>query len=400
MRNILHVALNDLRLHLKDRSNIFFLFLMPIAFILFFGAAFRSPEGPEKVTVTLPVINADGEFLTEGFVDALRSHSFEVTEFTPKAAADTTLDASVASFPEGFTRSILSHNKTEVTLTKLAKSNESYDFAAEARLHQALVGFLGTLARWLPAPAAGAPHAPVQVSDADKGRFFALLHEEPLVRIRSSYAGRGRPVPSGMGQSVPGMLAMFIVMTVIIGGAEALTTEKATGTLTRLATTPISRREIMTGKVMGLTLLGMTQALILIVAAQVMGQAHVMGIKFSWGSAVPGLLILLVPYSVCIACIALFAGGIFRTSQQAESVSWLIGMIMAALGGCWWPLEIVPSWLRSLGHVFPTAWAMDGMHALITFGQGIGALALPVLVLSGMALVFGVLGTRTMRVTG
>lgn len=396
MTPTLHIALNDLRLHLSDRSNVFFLFLLPVLFILFFGAVFKGGGGPERINISLPVVNGDGQFLSMAYVEALKGQNFRVDEFTPQAAADTTFGTRVATIPAGLTDSVLAHRKIDIQLTKRADSNASFDFAAEARMHQAQVGFLGSLARWLPLQ----PVAASQIDDADKGRFFAMIAEPPIVAVQPSFAGRGRPVPSGMGQSVPGMLAMFIVMTVVIGGSAALTEEKASGTLTRLATTPASRREILAGKVIGLTLLGLAQAAILMLAAEIMGRAHVLGITFTWGRAALPVALLLVPYSVCIACIALLAGGLLRTTQQAESLAWLVGMVMAALGGCWWPLEIVPPWLRGLGHLFPTAWAMDGFHSMITFGQSITALALPIGALLVMAAVTGYLGARSMRVMG
>jgi ABC-type multidrug transport system permease subunit len=64
-------------------------------------------------------------------------------------------------------------------------------------------------------------------------------------------------------------------------------------------------------------------------------------------------------------------------------------MVMAAIGGCWWPSEVMPSWLQRAAHAFPTAWAMDAFHALISFGRGAEAVLLPcaVLLLFGAACV-------------
>ena len=72
-------------------------------------------------------------------------------------------------------------------------------------------------------------------------------------------------------------------------------------------------------------------------------------------------------------------------------------MVMAALGGCWWPSEVVPRWLWRASHVFPTAWAMDAFHALISFGGGIEAVWLPALVLFGFGALFSLLGVRFLR---
>ena len=67
---------------------------------------------------------------------------------------------------------------------------------------------------------------------------------------------------------------------------------------------------------------------------------------------------------------------------------------MAAMGGCWWPSEVMPEWLRTAAHVFPTTWAMDGLHALISFGRGFEAVVFPCAVLLGFGALFSWIGAR------
>ncbi|NNM34694.1 MAG: ABC transporter permease, partial [Gemmatimonadetes bacterium] len=273
-----------------------------------------------------------------------------------------------------------------------------YDTAAEIRLHQAQVRFLGNLMRWNPPrPAEGQP-AP-ELGAVEKGRFLSLVAEPARVTIDVSHAGRGRPVPSGMGQSIPGMLTMFVVMSVLIGGSAELTKERDLGTLRRLATTTLSKTEVFGGKLAGLLLMGLAQAFILVVVSEMLGRFGLANVNFSWVGHLPGLIPLLLAFCFCIASLGIFLSGLFKTTQQAESLAWLVGMVLAGLGGCWWPLEIVPATMQTVGHLFPTAWAMDGLHALITFGDGFAGVVTPVLVLMAFGTVFALLGTRTMRIT-
>ena len=72
-------------------------------------------------------------------------------------------------------------------------------------------------------------------------------------------------------------------------------------------------------------------------------------------------------------------------------------MVLAGLGGCWWPSEVMPPWLWNVAHALPTAWAMDAFHALISFGSGLDAVVLPSTVLVGFGLLFSVLGGRFLR---
>ncbi len=57
----------------------------------------------------------------------------------------------------------------------------------------------------------------------------------------------------------------------------------------------------------------------------------------------------------------------------------------------------MPDWLWSVPHVFPSAWAMDGLHALISFGHGLKAVMIPSTALLGFGLVFSAVGARFLK---
>ena len=402
MRRILHLAVHDSRLFLMAKENFFFMFIMPVLFMVFFSVVLRG-GGYEKVKVSLQVVNRDEGFLSGAFVRQLQGEHFDLQVLT-QAQADTTDYVRRLLIPAGFTDSVLARRQVDLQFTKKSDSNIQYDAAAEVRLRQAQAGFLGALILWnhaapdSAAPAAGAL-AP-EVSAGEQERLLALIAEPSLVTVEPSHAGRGRPVPSGSGQSVPGMLAMFMLMIVMIGGSESLTREKHAGTLARLAATTCSRAEILAGKLLHLGLVGFVQALVLMAAGQAIGAIHLFGIEFTWGPNYWVVILFTIPYAFTVAGLTLFLGGIFRTTQQAESLAWLVGMVLAALGGCWWPLEVMPRAAQIAGAFFPTYWAMQALHGVVTFGRGLDAIALPSVVLIAYGLLFAWLGSRTMKVTG
>jgi len=393
MRRVWHLAVHDSRLFLAARENLFFMLVMPVMFMLFFSVVLRG-SGPTDVSISLQVVNRDAGFLGEAFVGQLKSARFNVAAVAPDAA-DTTAYIRRLTIPEAFTDSVLAHRPVDVVLTKKSDSSLEYDAAAEVRLRQAQARFLGALARWN----RGDPDDP-DVSAADRKALLALIAEQPRITVAAEFAGRGRPVPSGAGQSIPGMLAMFMVMTVAIGGSESLTREKLGGTLARLATTTYSRGEILGGKLLHLVLVGMVQAMVLMAAGQAIGRLGLFGIDFSWGVRYWVVLVALVPYAFAVAGVTLLLGGLFRTTQQSESLAWLVGLVFAALGGCWWPLEIMPRGAQILGGFFPTFWAMKALHAVVTFGRGLDGVLLPMAVLAVFGAVFAWLGARTMKVAG
>jgi ABC-2 type transport system permease protein len=51
----------------------------------------------------------------------------------------------------------------------------------------------------------------------------------------------------------------------------------------------------------------------------------------------------------------------------------IVIMSMAAVGGCWWPIDLEPAWMRHLALAFPTTWAMEAYNDLMIRRQGAGA---------------------------
>jgi len=72
-------------------------------------------------------------------------------------------------------------------------------------------------------------------------------------------------------------------------------------------------------------------------------------------------------------------------------------MVMAALGGAWWPITIIPRWMQTLGHVFPSAWAMDAFQAIIMQGATVGEVLPQAGILLGYAVVLFVLGVWQLK---
>jgi ABC-2 type transport system permease protein len=67
-------------------------------------------------------------------------------------------------------------------------------------------------------------------------------------------------------------------------------------------------------------------------------------------------------------------GTIFRTPEQPASLGPWIGVFLGMLGGCMWPLDVVPPFMKSLAYLSPAAWAMHGYLALASHASAIAIL--------------------------
>jgi ABC-2 type transport system permease protein len=381
-RQILALAVNDLRLTVRDRAAFLWMLLLPLALMWMFGAMNRG-GGPQKTTLGVEDRDdRDGGWLAKALVRDLAGERIEVIAVPPaggigdmggrKEAPPRTL-----LIPPGFTANVLAGKAQTLRLEKGSGTREEFSLAAEAHVVRAIVRIVGRLAE-------GAK---------DPGAFATLAARPPLVSVAVSTAGgghRGQPVPSGFRQSVPGTLTMTVLMMTLIYGAVFLTLEKRQGMLRRQATLPLPRSAIFLGKLAGRLLLASVQAVLLLLAGR-----FLFGV--SWGSSPGGLALLLGAYLFAVAALSTFLGAILQTPEQASAIGWISSMLLAALGGCWWPSEVMPRWLWRAAHVLPTPWAMDGFHALISFGRGIDAVLLPATVLLGFAALFSILGSRFLR---
>jgi ABC-2 type transport system permease protein len=294
------------------------------------------------------------------------------------AIAEKDKPARTLVIPEGFTANVLAGRQQKLHLEKTSGANEDFSLAAEVDIVRAIVRIVGRLAE-------------IGSSGSDPQRTFAALAARPpLVTVAVSTAGSGHPVPRGFAQSVPGTLTMTVLMMTLIYGAVFLTLEKRQGMIRRQAALPLPRSAIFLGKLAGRLLIAAVQAALLLLAGR-----YLFGV--SLGSSPSGLAVLVVSYLLAVAALSTLLGAVLSTPEQASAVGWVGSMLLAGLGGCWWPSEVMPRWLWRAAHVLPTPWAMDGFHALLSFGHGLDAVLVPAAALLGFAAVFAILGARFLR---
>ena len=93
----------------------------------------------------------------------------------------------------------------------------------------------------------------------------------------------------------------------------------------------------------------------------------------------------------------MLAGTLFKTPEQSTSIAPTVGILLGMLGGCMWPLEIVGSTMRTIGHLAPHAWAVDAWTELLSRGGTIVDIRRELFVLAGFAVVLIAIASRRLR---
>ena len=166
----------------------------------------------------------------------------------------------------------------------------------------------------------------------------------------------------------------------LIGISGMFAYERQQGTLRRLLTTPTRKATYLLGTITGQVIMALVQMLLLVGFGMLV-------MKLNWGSAPGALAVIMLAACLAAAALGTTLGTFVKTESQANGLSIMLGMVMALLGGCWYPIELFPVFVQTAVKILPTSWAMQGMLDIVLRGQGLSGVLPEAGVLLGFALV-------------
>ena len=383
LRQAWFIARKDVAHMLRSRETLLWLFVMPILFFYFIGTVtggFDGPAGDRKDPLAVRGADAAG-FLADELIGRLEAQNFEIR----RPASDEAFRAEgrrliIPAPREGFgsfTDAVLAGRPQVLTFER--RDDSPTGNLDQIRIARAAYEVLGDLAA-------------VKVAGHDPTpQVFADLRAMPrALTLTVKPAGRRLDPPSGFSQAIPGTMVMFTMLVLLTSGAITLVIEREQGLLRRLASAPISAGSLVAGKWMGRMALGLVQLAFAMIAGRVL-------FGMDWGRSLPMVVLVLVGWAAFAASSAVLLSSLTRTAAQTSGVGVLVTMVLAALGGCWWPIEITPGWMQTLARLLPTGWAMDAMHKLINFGDPASAAVPHLAAMAIGSVVVAWIGTRLFR---
>jgi len=191
---------------------------------------------------------------------------------------------------------------------------------------------------------------------------------------------------------VPGLVGVILTLTLVLVTAMAIVRERERGTLEQLIVTPITKTELMLGKIAPYVGVGLVQMTTVLVVG-----------RFVFDVPLTGNVLLLygvaLIFVVASLALGLLVSTLVRTQQQAMQVSFFFVLPNILLSGFMFPRAAMPEAFQWLGALLPLTHFLKVLRGILLRGVGLEALWREVAVLSGFAVVMIVASVRRFHKT-
>ena len=395
MKKIFAIALKDITLRFTSPAEWLYFLILPILFTLIIGGGTGS-SGDSRVSFY--VVDEANTSLSAHLLDTLETSTSIRPFVKTKQEALSDLDersiSAVLILPAGFDWDVLENGSVELELRQLPNNT---DALAVQQGVQAAISQIGSSVEIAKASLEQAESLQGFESETERQAYFdqvlASAQEQMDAapqRVTETIGNTADQIEydSNTNSSVGQMITWVFIP--LIGLSAMLAYERQIGTLKRILTTPTSRATYLTGTVVGQVATALVQMTILVLFGSLV-------LHINWGNSPLAIAMMLISSTLAAAALGTMLGTMVKTEAQANGLSTLIGMVMAMMGGCWYPLELFPQSIQQAVKIFPTTWAMQGMLDITLHGQGPSGVLPETLVLCGFALVFFTVGVRRFK---
>jgi ABC-2 type transport system permease protein len=402
LKNIWYLTVKDLKVFTADRGALFFSILFPFLFIVLFNFVMAG-VGSEDSRLQIRLVTREPSFgISNQIIAALETK--DVSKLGPgepeiiwlkdytqaqKDVEDKKITGFVA-FPENFTEAVLmgygtnlevvynpSNTQAIAALDGMARSIASA-VGTQQVVNNTVIGILVEQELYQPGTIGDLAQTIRELLTGQLGTAAG----PPAITFNTEKVGDVKAInPANF--VIPGYLVMFVFMTASFAAAQ-ITKERQNHTLERLMSTSASRTSILGGIYSGTVFKGLIQIVIF-------WGIGILVFKMDLGIAPAAVFIISILMMLMASAFGVMLSTLVKTERSASSIGVLASLIMAPLGGCWWPLFITPRWYQFVAKITPHAWATTAFNKLLVFGADFDAVVPEMLVLIAFGVVFGII---------
>jgi ABC-2 type transport system permease protein len=341
------IARKDLKILFRDRSAMVFIFGLPLIFTFIFGTIFSGRGGGDSSGPALKVtlVNQDTGKQGLALIRAMQNTGLSVEPETKGVS--------------GVTERV---RKGDVAVGVIIPPNFSEQIDQSVEAIRASQKPTPVALKVLTDPAQPQMTAMVQgaLYGATRrviGPLLGQQAEPPAVITLDVSSPQSAPKASVGDNIMPGFMVYFVFF-MANGVAATLLNERTDGTLRRMLSAPVSRAEILVGKLLARGLMGLIQmALMFAVGISLL--------HLSIGSSPVGLVLTALATIFAATGLGLLIATFGKTMEQIQGMTTLALLLMGFLSGTLVPRQFLPDALQKASLITPHAWALNAYQDLI-----------------------------------
>jgi len=384
MRKILAICLFELKRTLKQPSTYVLMLAMPLLFSFLFGSMFT---GGDNNIPSVAIVNEDYSSQARFLINEMESvEDFNVKLMkgheAKKALADEETEG-IIWIRSGFGIELIDGKNPQLAFQYPPSST------TEPILKQIVNQSVQTMVVQMNASKAWTTY-----SGEDWQGMFDMMNEQqtgvkqPTTKLISIDGEEQESELTGVSYSSPGFTIMFVMIMMLIVTGVFIETRK-NGVWQRLMSVPASKLQIVLGYLLSFFLIGWIQFGLLILSSALL-------FDLKWGDPF-AMAVLISALLLAIVGLGLMIAGFAKTTEQQSTIGSLVIISTCMLGGVYWPVSIVPEFMRKIAQFTPQYWAMTGFTRIISEQGGVMDIWYPVLILLVFATVFLTVGLSRVK---
>jgi len=374
MKNIILLALNTFKVTFRKKSNILVYLILPVASILFMMNA-MSGEG--SGTIKVGIVNKDKGSMSEKMTKYLENtgrfknisiEEGQISDFVVNKKVDLAL-----VIPENFEKSI--YDGTFKSMRVVSLKGQEVTVWVESYTNMYVNNLLDIS----------------KASGGNKETFNKIYEkfEKGQVSLNVEKV-KDKSLSKGITQQGFGFFIMFMLISSSIT-SNIILKEKKERVYQRICSTPVSSKIYIVGNIIANLTIISVQIILGLVAIK-----KILKIE----TYIPDLKLFLVMFILGIVAvgIGMVIVAFSKSSAEAGNLSTLIVTPTCMLGGCFWPLSLMPDNLQKVSNFIPQKWAIDAI-AKLQNGLSLWDIRMNIFIMLGFALVFFALAAFKMKNT-
>lgn len=361
-----HVARKETRQILRDRRSLLLILVMPILLTFLFGKALETGELRQIPSV---ILNQDGSPESNVIVTAFSTYDevqLQGEVATLQEAQDLLAQGKIKAaivIPRGFMRQIETGEEAQLQLLLDGTDNNSAPIVegVARRVIQRYNTERAIKGLW------------ARGVRPDRGRRLI----QPVFVHREI---RYNPGLQYLSYVMPGVIGLTLQLLTVMLMAVTIPRERERGTLDQLMATPITRTELILGKLLpyfGISLLNV--ATILFVADRWFNVPVL--------EQLPLLLALCALFVLSSLATGLLISTVSRSQFQAVQIAVFYILPVFMLSGAYAPIEAIPDYIRPISSLFPLMYFSRAVRAVTLRGAGLPLVWKDLVILGGFVLI-------------